>query len=231
MAAEPGHVRQYALRFHAPIAIFLPVWIGYSHLQELVLQMAEEDTVRYRNQFANGQDLLSQFEDIVEKASDACEAMPELSPVRECIEFVQDRFAVVLPEPRTLFKYDNNTGNVLVKDGCFAGFIDFEECFIGTHTVFLGAVLDCLHKIPWDGSELTVSQCPPWRTIRAGWERCTGQSLNASDLQGAYAMALLNAWRRVAKTLDHARGMEFWGPRHRMRLDVLWSYVQESAQP
>ena len=108
----------------------------------------------------------------------------------------------MLKEQRTLYKYDNNLGNVLVNENGFVGFIDFEECFVGTETIYLGAIFDCLHKIPWRTSDLHAYECPTWESIKQGYEKETDSRIDDKRFVEVVAMSLLNACRRIVDTFE-----------------------------
>jgi len=131
----------------------------------------------------------------------------------ETVRLVDAALPQLLAGPRVLYKYDNNLGNVLVDDGGhLCGFIDFEQCYIGTPMLYLGAICDCAHALPWgEQAELQVYQKLPWEALAEGY----GSSFLAHNetLSLVLISAMLNNWIRVSDVFGRSNKRSWWAPR------------------
>ncbi len=179
--------------------------IGAAHGRILKVALDDSRLRAFERDFFEGRDLEDHLEDAVADAETICDTVEGFGrPERETIELMRSSADVVLARPRALCKKDWNPGNALVLGGRLSAFIDFEECFVGTDLVYLGAVLDCFSYLRWDA-------------LRAGYESETGRTLTRRDLAAVRAMSHFNNWKRTVGLWKAGRLDEFWTPRVKIR--------------
>jgi hypothetical protein len=58
-----------------------------------------------------------------------------------------------------LCKLDWNSGNVIVKDGSIAGYVDFEQSFFGNRIAFVGTLIDHINVLSWPQVRRGIESC------------------------------------------------------------------------
>jgi hypothetical protein len=180
----------------------------------------------YQNLFFDSRGTDEFFFSILHLARESIKEMPSLSTYMSDIDAIECLLPDILKEPSILYKYDNNLGNVLATESGFSGLIDFEECYIGTETIYLGALFDCIHRIPWNADSVTIAQWPSWERVREGYEAESGLEIGGDYFKLIVLAAKLNAWQRVVRTWQAKRKLDFWEPRHLLKMQTLESYAK-----
>jgi aminoglycoside phosphotransferase (APT) family kinase protein len=139
--------------------------------------------------------------------------MAHLAP--KTLPAIESALPDLLAGPRMLYKFDNNLGNVLVDQaGGFVGLIDFEQSYVGTRWLYLGAVYDCAHALPWDRQgEPVVYQQLPWLAL------ARGMGVEGTPRRLVIA-AMLNHWQRVAGWRRDAPDAAWWVSRFTVRFEL-----------
>jgi hypothetical protein len=134
---------------------------------------------------------------------------------KNSLEKIRDLSSVFLSEPRVLYRYDNNLGNVLVDtNGQLLSLVDFEQCFVGTPTLYLGAIFDCAHAVPWSKkTEPGIFQQLPWEALAEG----VGIDPSAGTMQLIVVAAMVNHWIRILDVQENHPDLTAWIPRLRPR--------------
>ncbi|MDJ0589095.1 MAG: hypothetical protein QNJ72_03740 [Pleurocapsa sp. MO_226.B13] len=201
------------------------IGIGSAHARLGKLSLSEKDCSHFNGLLCGGKALVQTVEEVLEGSSTICREVEVFYGLQNTVEYIKEHISIILNEPRIVYRYDNNLGNTIVTDKGFEKFIDFEDCYEGTRTIYLGAIFDCLHQMPWNVPpwDLTIYQCLPWKYVKYGYELETNEPIDESYLQQLIAMAMFNAWLRVIRTWRSGLNLSFWGPRFRKRLDTYWS--------
>jgi hypothetical protein len=143
----------------------------------------------------------------------------------ETLQTIKAAMPEILSGPRVLYRYDNNLGNVLTDSNWeLCSLIDFEQCFIGTPILYLGAVFDCAHAIPWgDHTGFEVFQQLPWNALASGLALA-----NLSESMRLVTIAaMLNHWMRVSDILERQPDAQRWIPRFKSRFQVYLRMLSE----
>ena len=201
--------------------------IGSAHACLANLLVSQEVFSNYYNLHSHGKTLEQSINDILETSLTICKEVENFHGLLNTIDYIYEYLGEILNQPRILYKYDNNLGNIIVNNRGFQKFIDFEECYEGTKAIYLGAIFDCLHQIPWNqpADKLTIRQCLPWEYIKQGYELYTKEPISSSLLEQIIAMAMFNAWFRITRTWKANIDMNFWIPRFRKRLETYWDMI------
>jgi hypothetical protein len=170
----------------------------------------------FRDAFHAGQSLEHRIEELVRAARAVCEAWPALDAHRDTLGTILESVSFVLAEPQLLFRYDNNFSNMLIRDGELVGLVDFEQCYLGTETILLGALLDTVPEI-----YPLFPRRPRWPAIRSGYEAQRGAEIDAQWFHHIVAMAMLNHWYRIADTHSRLGTIEEYVIRFESRFPVL----------
>ncbi len=201
--------------------------IGSAHACLANLLVSQEIFSNFDNLCSYGKTLEQNINDILETSLIICKEVEGFHDLLNTIDYIYKYLGEILNQPRIIYKYDNNLGNTIVNNRGFQRFIDFEECYEGTKAIYLGAVFDCLHQIPWNqpADKLTIRQCLPWEYIKQGYELYTKEPISSSLLEQIIAMAMFNAWFRIKRTWKANLDMSFWSPRFCKRLETYWDMI------
>lgn len=177
--------------------------VGQAHGRLVRIGLPETAIRTFEHAFFDGQDLETRMNRVLAQAAALCDTVPELGSVeRETIEAVRSKQNLVLEGARMVYKYDLNPANVLIHEDTFRALIDFEQCYVGTEFVYLGAIFDCLNFLSWDA-------------LKAGYETQTGSRAASQNFETVVVMACYNNWIR---TLGGANGdLARWLPKLRQR--------------
>lgn len=183
--------------------------IGGAHRRLLALSLTPTACAAVEQDCFESETLEQRIERLLAQARLLAHLAPQTLPA------IESALPKLLGGPRLLYKFDNNLGNVLVdQDGGFVGLIDFEQCFIGTPLLYLGALYDCAHALPWDRQAAPiVYQQLPWPALAdglgvAGTPRCV------------VIAAMLNHWQRVAGRRADAEDAAWWARRFSARFQA-----------
>jgi len=140
----------------------------------------------------------------------------------QSIALIRDQLETLLAGPELVYKYDNNTTNVVLRTGEIPGIIDFEQCLAGTPAMMLGTLFDCLHDVLPTLGGFTCECRLPWQSFFSGMVR-EYPEMNGTPWSAVLAGACLNNWVRVSSASgDLAR----WAPQLRTRFQhylELWA--------
>jgi aminoglycoside phosphotransferase (APT) family kinase protein len=180
--------------------------IGEAHRQLLTLPLNDVELAVVERDCFEGATLEQRITRLLAEARGWAHFAPDSLPV------IEAALPELLAGPRMLYKFDNNLGNVLVDErGGFVGLIDFEQCYLGTRWLYLGAVYDCAHALPWDRQAApVVYQQLPWPALAAG--------LGVEGTPRLVVLAaMLNHWQRVAGWRPAAADAAWWANRFTAR--------------
>lgn len=176
--------------------------IGEAHRRLLALSLTTDECATIERDCFEGETL----EQRLDRLLAAARPMAHLAP--RTLSAIESVLPELLATPRLLYKYDNNLGNVLVdQDGGFVGLIDFEQCYLGTRWLYLGAVYDCAHALPWDRQAApVVYQQVPWPALARGLDVGVTPPL-------VIIAAMLNHWQRVTGLHADGKDAAWWTSR------------------
>jgi hypothetical protein len=183
--------------------------IGEAHRRLLALPLTEDECAVIERDCFAGESLEQRIDRLLAKARRLAHLASNSLPL------IESALPDLLAGPRLLYKFDNNLGNVLVdQDGGFVGVIDFEQCFIGTPLLYLGALYDCAHALPWDRQAAPiVHQQLPWPALADGLGVAGAPRL-------VVIAAMLNHWQRVAGWRQDGPDAAWWSSRFTVRFQV-----------
>ncbi|MEL6164918.1 MAG: hypothetical protein AAFR37_14570, partial [Cyanobacteria bacterium J06628_3] len=201
--------------------------IGSAHACLANLLISRETFSGYYELYSHKKTLEQNVNHILETSLTICKELEGFHGLVNTIDYINEYLEEIFNQPRIIYKYDNNLGNIIVNNRGFQRFIDFEECYEGTKAIYLGAIFDCLHQIPWNlpADKLTISQCLPWKYIKHGYELYENELIDSSLFEQIVAMAMFNAWFRITRTWKANLDMSFWIPRFRKRLETYWDMI------
>jgi len=146
-----------------------------------------------------------------------CEALaPRFSEGEFTLPYIRAQLPRLVRERPVLYRYDNNFGNLILNHDQLVGLVDFEQCYIGTESRMLGAMLDTMPEI-----YPAFPNRPAWPVMRDAYEQRRGQKLDDEQMAGVLAMAMLNHWQRIHETLEQKGTLDRYLDRFQVRFPVL----------
>jgi len=165
--------------------------IGFTHAQILKIPISEEAIQQFEQNFFERRRFREIGFELIDRGYHRLKTDPEFSgdDLKTSIDMLQSWFnQTSFDDSKSLHKQDWNPGNTLIQKPEHISFIDWEQCFSGPMTAYLGAVLDCLNSSVQKG-------LLSWLPLKRGYEESSGNNLSNDDLESIYVMAHLNAWR------------------------------------
>jgi hypothetical protein len=166
--------------------------LGRAHAKLVNVQMPANAVAEFANELSADAIVSARYERLISAAREICAAIPQftswagwsLKLLRAEEEAVSGRVLV--------YKFDQNPANVILCDGRIRGLIDFEQSFIGTELIFLGATFDALNFQAWDNLS---PQC--WDAFKSGYEAQSSSTMPTRCFKTIVAMAVFNHWLRI----------------------------------
>lgn len=184
---------------------------------QLARRPLDADAPRRLHPWSSSRDpVRDDLEAVLAQARAVCGSVPELGAAADTLAIIESESAGVLREPQRLYRYDNNFGNLIVREERLIGLIDFEQCFPGSESLLLGALLDTLPEI-----YPAFPNRPSWSVLRAGYERERGEPIDDDLMRRVVAMAMLTHWRRITERQTLQRDLGKYLPRFLSRFPVL----------
>jgi len=158
-----------------------------------------------------------------ERRLDRCRNLATQFPDGEAtLDLIRQQLPAVLAESQVLYRYDNNFGNLIIDREALIGLVDFEQCYTGTESMLLGAMLDTVPEIYPE-----FPNRPSWPAIRQAYETRRGRPLTNDEMVRLLAMAMFNHWRRILETLDQVGTLQHRLARFQVRFPVLLQMAKQ----
>lgn len=192
--------------------------LGSVHAKLATLALDEEGLRLFQHEYCDERNIEVIVEHVLSLGQRICEQAGGFGEAElEGIAFVRSKLADALKEPRILYKYDLNLSNIIVLSDEVTALIDFEQCYIGTESMYIGAVYDAMHRLPWPPSPGNV-ECRPaldWEALSTGYHAQAPQSSALDDMDMVLAMAIYNNWVRTTGEGRWKDGSDLgvWGQR------------------
>ncbi|MEI7833359.1 MAG: phosphotransferase [bacterium] len=187
---------------------------AYGHMAAQTL--SGDNAIRFCQQSEPARALSARITTLLSRAHTIANAEEHLRPHMDTIELIRELEPVIQDEPLMLYKYDNNFENILINDGHLVALLDFEMCYLGTETLFLGAMLDTMPDI-----YPLFPNRPSWESIWSGYRRTRGTQCEAGMSRQIILAAMLNHWHRIIETAEQRNGLAHYAPRFASRFPVL----------
>ena len=195
--------------------------------------LSKDDRQLFEKKYYESQTVEDISGEVLNQAEKLCVSAQGFSnKEKTAIYKIRKEFEKILKEPRILYKYDLNPNNILLRNNSFKAFIDFEQCYIGTESIFLGTIFDCMHQIPWGQTSGDI-QCIPiydWNLFMQGYQE---QSSNKSEYKYCFntivLMAIYNNWIRAIEINRKIEGNDLGKRNLRLltKFEKLQSYLTE----
>lgn len=153
--------------------------------------------------------------DLVSQAQELCQT-EGLRDFSNTLDTMQRHLPDVLKEDVLLYKYDNNFENMLIRDADLVGVVDFEQCYLGSETVFLGAILDTIPDI-----YPMFPNRPSWESVMSAYALERGIHIDPVRHARIVAMAMLNHWQRIVERHVQHGHLDGFLVRFRSRFETL----------
>ncbi|GDY11518.1 hypothetical protein LBMAG53_03950 [Planctomycetota bacterium] len=188
--------------------------IGRTYARFSAVTFSPEERVRLTAVFQQ-ESIAKRLADLVSQAQELCQT-EGLRDFSNTLDTMQRHLPDVLKEDVLLYKYDNNFENMLIRDADLVGVVDFEQCYLGSETVFLGAILDTIPDI-----YPMFPNRPSWESVMSAYALERGIHIDPVRHARIVAMAMLNHWQRIVERHVQHGHLDGFLVRFRSRFETL----------
>ena len=198
---------------------------GHVYAQIATCDLSDEDRARFIDAFHQGEPLEQRIEDLLITARDLCFHVAEFRDHAETLNIIENSLPTIREEHQIIFRYDNNFGNMLIQNDHLIGLVDFEQCYLGTETILLGAMLDTIPEI-----YPLFPKRPAWAALKSAYEERRDIVIDDGWFKHIIAMAMMNHWYRIVDMQSRRGTLDGYVTRFKSRFPILSGMYSAAAR-